>query len=438
MNSDQSTESLSSFKRKRGRPKKKSIDFPTFTVVEPKGINAFFQKFYQEHKSRFIVSFIESMKLENLIDKNGQVLKLASNKILLKDVDLLFKKLDEKLFSLNVLEVAENVSKNSQDTEESKAFKIDKISNYYQRIYSKVPKNSKHNISQMINEYKLQQMKPKQLARSYSIAIEKVRKILKKQRDQDKKNINYDHYQSSRITFPMKFLITKKKMIQKFYNSNPHIFHKSVSIQLNELKTHDNSFENIKISTYRSFIIRHLKHRYKKLHYYSNKVNSHQTKQARLAFIRLLFLFAFNQYIIISTDSTCLSSLSNKQYSWARLKERASFSGTRTNKRYHFLVALSFNQVECYSIHEKAHKSNCVAKEYEKMINLLMSRYSKKKLVFLLDNAASLGSQQMAELAKSKKVVFLHNASNSPQIHLIEFLFERIKRNIRRENDFDL
>ena len=229
----------------------------------------------------------------------------------------------------------------------------------------------------------------------------------------------------------MQILLQKKEEIRKFYLRNPQIYHFSVVNQLNQIKSQISDFPEIGRTTFWKFLKNHLKLTYVKPTYRSPKADSENNKQVRIIFVKLLFLFLFNEFRVIYTDSTCVSSDTSKQHVWSMKQSKYIYKKIKSSFRYHFTVSIS---MEGCLLVKRSKKGLRVAKSleyYSKLIQILKETDDGRPIIVILDNASWLQSTKLHKLFSEAEITLFYTPSNSPNLNTAEFFFEIVKRKLR-------
>ena len=219
--------------------------------------------------------------------------------------------------------------------------------------------------------------------------------------------------------------------IKFLYQQYPNIRVESLRAQLTFLKKHIQGIDNIKATTFSKFVKKKLKFSFKKICYISKNADSEKNKNVRVLFLKLLVVFLFNNWVVCFTDTTVLCSNSLKPYAWGHRSERIYLPQVAPTKRKHFLTAMSQYCVEaCYITPSGASLEELIS-FYNLLCETLKSKYKRRKIVVVLDNAKKLHSNSLKEIANDHQILFLYTASSSPSLHPIEYLFEQAKRKVR-------
>jgi transposase len=136
-------------------------------------------------------------------------------------------------------------------------------------------------------------------------------------------------------------------------------------------------------------------------------------------------------------DSSILCESNYKNYAWTlenNNNQKQSFPINKIFGSASILMACTTKKIINFWISTKCNKVTTTSFLYETILKYRKEEKN-KILVIFLDNATMHYSQEMTLLAQKLGVYLFFNAPYSSKINLIEYVFEKIKRNIRKKTE---
>lgn len=205
----------------------------------------------------------------------------------------------------------------------------------------------------------------------------------------------------------------------------------SIANQLKTLQLVSDDFCCISASTYRSFLNECLCLKYGAAKIVSKNCDSDENKRLRrIASISLLYVLSQN-ITVLFYDETIISPTSFRSAVWRNASnrnfniERKTSTGT-----IKLLLATTAERVVNFWIAKKSN-SEVTCAFLDETVDQLRADDENARVVIFLDNSTMHKTKLMQSWCRVKEVYSLFNAPHSSKSMLVEYLFEKVKREFR-------
>ena len=235
---------------------------------------------------------------------------------------------------------------------------------------------------------------------------------------------------------PDLILCQNYKVILKQFD--PHnISRKPLYEQYTHFKSKIADYDKISFKRYTWFCKEIMGMKYAKINRLKQNCDSKKHKKSRYLICMLLLEFIRKKVHLMFYDSSILCEGNYKNYAWTLEGNQNQKTFVPINRIFgsvSILMACTTKEIINFWISTKCNKMTTTSFLYETIIKY-RKKYRNKILVIFMDNATLHYSKEMTLLAQKLGVYFVFNAPYSSKLNLIEYVFEKIKRNIRRKTD---
>jgi transposase len=251
-------------------------------------------------------------------------------------------------------------------------------------------------------------------------------------------NLRYSDNSLGELLLKNKFnsqtiLLDNYKEIVNLYQKNG-ICRLSIKMQLKSLQITNDCFKTINIKQYKRFLKEILRIKFRKFKRMGPDFDSNKIIKVRQIVCHIIIeILRKNYHVLFFDESTlCESSYSNKAWSLNLSTKIPISSLKQISQRSNLLMICSASKIENYWIVDSINKQVTLSFLYES-INKYRREQNIKKLIIFWDNARIHHSKEMKKLAKYMRVYFIFNAPYSCKLNMMEYIFELIKRKLRKQ-----